>query len=263
MKGAVAIKLKTSEQIDSMRKAGRIVRLVLDRLGEMIAPGVTTEELNAEAHGLCESRGAECLFKGVPGRRGAGPFPGAVCVSLNEQVVHGIPSKRAIADGDIVSVDFGVRLNDWCADAAMTFIVGNVDRKVRRLVEVTRNSLAIAIEMARPGEKWSNVARAMQGYIEGEGFSVVREFVGHGIGSEMHEEPQIPNFVSRELLAGDIELREGMTLAVEPMVNIGSPAVEYSADGWTVRTKDRMPSAHFEETLAVTACGVDVLTDGR
>ena len=265
MKGAaaVAIRRKSPEQIEMMRRAGRIVRLVLDSLGGMMRPGVTTEELNARAQSLCESRGAECLFRGVPGRNGAGPFPGAICVSLNEQVVHGIPSRRAVRDGDIVSLDFGVRLEGWCADAAATFVVGKVRDDVRRLVEVTRNTLAIAIGMTRPGEKWSNVARAMQSYVEGEGFSVVREFVGHGIGSEMHEEPQIPNFVSRELLARDIELLVGMTLAVEPMVNMGSPAVEYAPDGWTVTTRDRMPSAHFEETLAVTADGVDVLTNGR
>jgi methionyl aminopeptidase len=265
MKGAapVAIKLKRPEQIESMRKAGRIVRLVLDRLGEMIRPGVTTEELNAQAEAICRDKGAECLFKGVPGRHGAGPFPGAVCVSLNEQVVHGIPSGRAVVDGDIVSVDFGAKLNGWCADAAVTFLAGKVAENVRRLVDVTRNALAIAVGMARPGEQWSNIARAVQSYVEGEGFSVVREFVGHGIGSEMHEEPQIPNFVSRELIARDIELREGMTLAVEPMVNMGSPAVECAADGWTVRTKDRLPSAHFEETLAVTSAGSAVLTDGR
>lgn len=265
MKGAkaVSIRLKSSEQIESMRKAGRIVRLVLDRLGQMIAPGVKTEQLNAEAKAICESRGAECLFLGVPGRGGAGPFPGAICISINEQVVHGIPSWRAIADGDIVSVDFGVRLRGWCADAAATFVVGKVSDNVRRLVEVTHNALAIAIGMARPDQKWSNIAGAMQSYVEGEGFSVVREFVGHGIGSEMHEEPQLPNFVSRELLARDIELVEGMTLAVEPMVNMGSPAVEYAPDGWTVRTKDRMPSAHFEETVAVAAAGAAILTDGH
>ena len=258
----MAIKLKSPEQIERMRRAGRIVRLVLDRLGQIIAPGVKTEELDAEAQGLCESRGAECLFKGVPGRHGAGPFPGAICVSLNEQVVHGIPSKRVIAEGEIVSVDFGVRLDGWCADAAATFVVGEVADPVARLVDVTRNALAVAIEMTRPGEKWSNVARAVQSYVEGEGFSVVREFVGHGIGTEMHEEPQIPNFVSRELLARDIVLVEGMTLAIEPMVNMGSPGVEYAGDGWTVRTKDRLPSAHFEATVAVTAAGASVLSDG-
>ena len=257
----VAIKLKTPEQIERMRKAGRVVRRGLDRLGEMICPGITTEELNAEAEQLTLEEGGECLFKGVPGH--GGPFPAAICVSLNEQVVHGIPSQRKICSGDIVSVDFGVKLRDWCGDAAETFIVGDVSEKARRLVEVTRNSLAMAMEMTRPGEKWSHIAAAMQNYIESEGFSVVREFVGHGIGAEMHEDPKVPNFASRELEARDIVLGEGMVLAVEPMVNMGSSAVEYAADGWTVLTKDRLPSAHFEHTIAVTADGVDVLTDGR
>jgi methionyl aminopeptidase len=259
----VAIKLKTREQVEHMRQAGRLVRRVLDRLGEMVAPGVTTEALDEEAERISERSGAACLFKGVPGRGGAGPFPGAVCASLNEQVVHGIPSRRAIRAGDIVSVDFGVRLNGWCGDAAQTFLVGAVDGKVRRLVDVTRNALELAIRMVRPGEKWSTVARALQSYVEGEGFSVVREFVGHGIGSEMHEEPQIPNFVSRELLARDIVLEEGMTLAIEPMVNMGAPAVRCEADGWTIVTRDRLPSAHFEHSIAVTGDGADVLTDGR
>ena len=260
----MAIKLKTRDEIEKIRQAGRIVRQVLNRLGEIISPGMTTEELDAEADRLCRKGGGECLFKGVPGRGGAGPFPGNICASLNEEVVHGIPSAdRRIRDGDLVSVDFGVRLNGWCGDAAETYLVGKVADNVSRLVEVTRNSLAIAVEMTRPGEKWSNIARAMQSYIEDEGFSIVREFVGHGIGQQMHEEPKVPNFVSRELQTNDIVLQEGVVLAVEPMVNMGSPAVHYAADGWTVVTRDRLPSAHFEHTLAVVAGGADVLTDGR
>lgn len=260
----MAIKLKTPEQIEKMRRAGRLVHEVLQHLSGMVAPGVTTKELDDEAERLCLEAGAECLFKGVPGRRGAGPFPGAACISINEQVVHGIPSPhRAIAEGDIVSVDFGVKLGGWCGDAADTFIVGDVPDDVRRLVGVTRNTLAIVFQMARPGERWSTVARAMQEYIEGEGFSVVREFVGHGIGRSMHEDPKVPNFVSPELEARDILLREGMVLAVEPMVNLGSQAVKVANDGWTVLTKDGRPSAHYEHSVAITADGVDVLTDGR
>jgi len=256
----VAIRLKTREQIERMRRAGQIVRRVLNRLGAMIAPGVTTEELDAEAERLCREDNAQCLFKGVPGRGGAGPFPGNVCVSLNEQVVHGIPSRRVIRSGDIVSVDFGVKLDGWCGDAAETFVVGEVSGPVRHLVDVTRNALAIAVRMCRPGEKWSHIARAMQEYVESEGFSVVREFVGHGIGAEMHEDPKVPNFVSPELLARDIKLEEGVVLAVEPMVNLGVAAVKYDRDGWTVVTADAQPSAHFEHTLAVVADGVDILT---
>jgi len=259
----VAIKLKTAKEIEKMRRAGRLVHDVIEHLSEKIAPGVTTQELSDEAERLTLQAGAECLFKGVPGHHGAGPFPGAACVSINEQVVHGIPSAREIADGDIVSIDFGVKLDGWCGDAADTFFVGHVPEQVRRLVGVTRNSLAIVLQMAKAGRKWSNIARAMQEYIEGEGFSVVREFVGHGIGTQMHEEPKVPNFVSPELEARDIVLAEGMVLAVEPMVNLGTPKVELTADRWTVVTRDRRPSAHYEHSIAIRADGVDVLTDGR
>jgi methionyl aminopeptidase len=228
----------------------------------MVAPGITTEELDAEAQKLCLANGGKCLFKGVPGRGRAGPFPGAICVSLNEEVVHGIPSQRIVKEGDIVSVDFGVELDGWCGDAAETFIVGQAPDNVRRLVEVTRNSLAMAVAMAGPGVKWSSVAEAMQGYVEGEGLAVVREFVGHGIGSEMHEDPKVPNFVSRELLRRDINLEPGLVLAVEPMVNLGSADVKCLSDGWTVATCDSAPSAHFEHTIAITPDGATMLTDG-
>jgi methionyl aminopeptidase len=257
----LAVKLKTSGQIEKMRAAGRVVHDVLVRLGEMVRPGVTTEELDAEAERMTVRAGGECLFKGVPGK--GGPFPGSICASINEQVVHGIPGRRKVREGDIVSIDFGVRMDGWCGDAARTFVVGNVPDDARRLVEVTRNALAMVVEMARPGMKWSDLAGAMQDYVEGESFSVVREFVGHGIGSDMHEDPKLPNFVSRELLANDIVLAEGMALAVEPMVNMGASAVAYAPDGWTVVTKDQRPSAHFEHTMAVTSGGIDVLTDGH
>jgi methionyl aminopeptidase len=257
----LAIKLKTPEQLEKMRAAGRVVREVLDRLGAMIAPGVTTADLDRTATEMCLERGAECLFKGVPGRAGAGPFPGAICASINEVVVHGIPSPhREIRDGDIVSVDFGARLNGWCGDAAETFMVGQVPDPVRRLVDATRRALETAVSMCRPGEKWSRIARTMQEAIEAEGLSVVRDFVGHGIGASMHEDPKVPNFVSDELERRDIVLREGLVLAVEPMVNMGRPAVEYAPDGWAVLTRDRLPSAHFEHTVAITSRGVDVLT---
>jgi methionyl aminopeptidase len=259
----VAIRLKTPEQIEKMRSAGRIVRLVLNRLGQMIAPGMTTEQLDAEAERICLARGAQCLFKGVPGRGGAGPFPGNICVSINEEVVHGIPSKRVIRDGDIVSIDFGVKLDGWCGDAAETFLVGKVKDEKSRLVSVTANALELVVNMIRPGGRWSQIASAIQEYVEGEGFSVVREFVGHGIGQEMHEDPKVPNYFSRELEKNDIVLQAGLVLAIEPMVNMGSASVECDEDGWTVVTADRLPSAHFEHMIAVMAAGADVLTDGR
>ncbi len=256
----MAIRLKKPEQIQRMCAAGQIVRHVLDSLGSMIRPGVTTKQLDDEAERLTIQAGAECLFKGVPGKAGVRPFPGSICASINDEVVHGIPGARAIREGDIISIDFGVRYDDWCGDAAETFIVGKVDSDVRRLVEVTRNSLAMMVAMVRPGEKWSNIAGTVQDYVEGEGFSVVREFVGHGIGQDMHEDPKVPNYVSRELQMHDIHLTEGMVLAVEPMVNMGGCHVVYAPDGWTVVTKDGKPSAHFEHTIAVVSGGVEVLT---
>lgn len=258
----MAIRLKTPAQIERMRRAGQIVRKVLNRIGEIIAPGVTTQDLDDEAQKLCHQLGGTCLFKGVPGR--PGPFPGNICASLNDEVVHGIPSsKRVIRDGDIVSIDFGVLLDGWCGDAAETFVIGKAEPRIGHLVDVTRNSLEMAVRMCRPGEKWSTIARAMQEYVEGEGFSVVREFVGHGIGQEMHEDPKVPNFLSRELVARDIPLTPGLVLAVEPMVNLGRAGVAYAPDGWTVVTSDGKPSAHFEHTVAITKNGVEVLTDGH
>lgn len=254
----MAIRLKSSREIELMRQAGSIVHQVLSRLGEMVAPGITTGRLDAEAERLTRDLGAEALFKGVPGQ--GGPFPGTICVSINEQVVHGLPSERVIRNGDIVSIDYGCRFDGYCGDAAMTFIAGEVSRDVRRLVSVTRRMLQIAVESATVGGQWSAVARKMQKYVENEGFSVVREFVGHGIGREMHEDPKVPNFVSRDLLARDILLEEGLVLAVEPMVAMGRPEVLVEEDGWTVVTKDGKPSAHFEHTLAVTADGARILT---
>lgn len=257
----MAIRLKSPREIELMRRAGGVVERVLSRLREMVAPGVTTSRLDAEAERLTLDLGAEALFKGVPGK--GGPFPGTICVSINEQVVHGIPSERVIRSGDIVSIDYGCRLDGYCGDAATTLIAGEVSRDVRRLVSVTKRVLQIAAEAAIAGGLWSAVARKMQKYVESEGFSVVREFVGHGIGREMHEDPKVPNFVSRNLLARDILLEEGLVLAVEPMVAMGCPEVVVAEDGWTVVTKDGKPSAHFEHTLAITADGVLMLTGGE
>ncbi len=255
------ITLKSVDQIEAIRRAGRIVGKVLAELGPMVVPGVSTGELDAEAERICQAEGGTCLFKGVPGRGGAGPFPGNICASVNEEIVHGIPSRsRKVREGDILSVDFGVKLDGWCGDAARTYAVGAVDAESRRLMDVTATSLDIAIKMIKPGQRWSTIARAMQEYVEGEGFAVVRDFVGHGIGTEMHEDPQIPNFVSRQLELRDIVLAEGMVLAVEPMVNAGSASVAYLSDGWTAVTRDRKRSAHYEHTLAVTSDGVSVLT---
>ena len=189
------------------------------------------------------------------------PFPGAICTSVNEQLVHGIPSdKTNLHDGDILSIDFGVRLNGYCGDSAITIPIGEISREKRRLMDLTKSLLDIAIEKAAPNVKWSQIAAVMQEKAESAGFSVVRDFVGHGIGTNMHEDPKVPNFVSRELLANDIVLTEGMVIAVEPMVNAGSSAVRTLRNGWTVVTKDKKCSAHFEHTIAIVENGCEVLT---
>lgn len=251
---------KTPEQIEKMRIAGRIVQQVHQRCREICKPGITTREIDDEGCRVYTEAGAKGLFKGYPGPT---PFPANLCISVNEEVVHGIAGDRVIKDGDIVGVDCGVQFDGWCGDAATTIMVGDVDPETRKLCEVTERVLGIAIENVRPGRKWSQVAKLMQDYAESQGMSVVRQFVGHGIGSKMHEPPQVPNFDSPELRRNDIELREGVVLAIEPMCNLGSHEVRTLRDGWTVVTVDRKPSAHYEHTVAVTANGSDVLTDGR
>lgn len=255
----MAIRIKNPDQIEKMYVAGQVVREVLDRLGEIVSPGMTTKDLDDEARNICHQKGAVCLFNGVPGP--AGPFPGNICASINEEVVHGIPSKyRVINEGDIISVDFGVLKDGWCGDSARTFCAGKVSDEVLKLVEVTKHSLEIAVAESGPGKKWSHIARKMQDYVRGNGFSVVEDFVGHGIGKEMHEDPQVPNYVARSLKLRDIKLRPGMVLAVEPMVNMGVPGCRTLGDGWTVVTTDKKPSAHWEHTIAIVENGVRVLT---
>lgn len=246
-----------------MRAAGRVVHSVLQRCKEFCKPGITTRELDEEACRVFTAAGAKGLFKNYPTYRPGEGFPGNVCVSVNDVVVHGIASDQVIQDGDIVGVDCGVSVDGWCGDSATTIMVGDVKPEVRKLCEVTEHVLALAIDNIKPGRKWSQVARLMQNYAESHGMGVVRDFVGHGIGQNMHEDPKVPNFVSRQLLRDDIELREGLVLAIEPMCNLGSKDVVTLADGWTVVTVDRKPAAHYEHTVAVTADGASVLTDGN
>ncbi len=244
-----------------MRKAGAVVAGVLSKLQESARAGVSTAQLDEMALEMTAEAGAEALFKGVRSPQARRPFPGAICASVNEEVVHGIPSKGTILEeGDVLSVDFGVRLNGYCGDSALTMPIGQISADKRRLLEVTQGTLDIAVAEARPGVRWSQVARKMQQHAEAAGFSVVREFVGHGIGTQMHEEPKVPNFVSKDLLADDILLAEGMVLAVEPMVNAGSHGVRVLPNGWTVVTRDGRCSAHFEHTIAIVAGGCEVLT---
>jgi methionyl aminopeptidase len=190
-------------------------------------------------------------------------FPGVTCISVNDEVVHGIPGPRQLRDGDVVTLDLALMLEGYCADTATTVAVGKVDPQVQKLLDVTMQTLAMAVNNMKPGRRWTDLARLMQYHVESNGFSVVREFVGHGIGRNMHEDPKVANFVTAEQLRGDFKLRPGMTLAVEPMVVMGKRDVDLMPDNWTVRTKDGAPAAHFEHTVAVTEDGADILTDGR
>jgi methionyl aminopeptidase len=261
----MAITIRSRREIDLMRRAGTVVADVLSKLKELAEPGITTAWLDDVALKMTADAGAEALFKGVRSPVAKTPFPGAICASINEQVVHGIPSKDAkLKEGDILSIDFGVRLNGYCADAAVTIAIGGISEDRRRLMDVTKRVLDIAIERSAAAVRWSQVAAEMQRYAESAGFSVVKDFVGHGIGRKMHEEPRVPNFVSDELLANDIILAEGMVLAVEPMINAGTSAVKTLKNGWTVVTRDGKSSAHFEHTIVILEDGCEVLTlNGR
>ena len=260
----MAITLRSPREIELMRQAGAVVADVLLKLKENSKPGVTTVDQNNIALQMVEEAGAEALFKGVRSPLSKVPFPGAICTSINEQLVHGIPSEKTILnEGDILSIDFGVRLNGYCGDSAITVAIGQISAEKRRLMDLTKSILDIAIEKAAPNVKWSQIAAVMQQKAESAGFSVVRDFVGHGIGTNMHEDPKVPNFVSRELLANDIVLTEGMVIAVEPMVNAGSSAVRTLRNGWTVVTKDKKCSAHFEHTIAIVENGCEILTSKK
>lgn len=260
--------LKTPNEIAMMREAGRVVAKALELVRTMIAPGITTKELDTAVEELIISARGIPTFKNYPAHNPCvTAFPASICASVNEQVVHGIPSDRVLREGDIVSVDVGVHLDGWCGDAAKTFPVGSVGRKAKKLLEVTEASLMCAVAECMVGKKLYDVSHAIQTTVECQGLSVVKQFVGHGIGRDMHEPPQIPNYVCgpRERLDGhfpNCELRSGMVLAIEPMVNIGrSEVLVDRRDGWTVYTKDRSWSAHFEHSVAVTEDGPLILTE--
>ncbi|MBC7352115.1 MAG: type I methionyl aminopeptidase [Thermogutta sp.] len=252
------INLRSRSEILKMRKAGLVVWKALQLVKALVRPGVKTKEIDQAVEDFYHRCKAESLFKGYPGKV---PFPAVTCISVNDEVVHGIPGERVIAEGDIVSVDTGCRVDGWCGDAAVTIPVGNVSPQVARLVEVTKRTLDLAIELAGQKTYWSEVAAAMQDYVRSQGFSVVEAFVGHGIGRQMHEEPQVPNFVNDFFLRrGDFRLQPGLVIAIEPMVNLGTKKVRLSRDYWTQLTADGKPSAHFEHTVAITEEGPYVLT---
>lgn len=247
-----SITIKNRDEIRIMEEANRIVAEVLVMLQKTVEPGITTYELDRLAEELCVKRKAVPAFKGYRG------FPGSLCVSINEEVVHGIPSrKRKLKKGDIISVDFGTLYQGYYGDSAVTIPVGKIDSNKRKLLKVTDESLYKAIEQVQIGKRIADVSAAVQDHVEKHGFSIVRQFVGHGIGTALHEGPEIPNFVQNN---SSPRLQEGMVLAIEPMVNAGTHKVKVLRDGWTVVTEDRKPSAHFEHSVAVTADGPLVLS---
>jgi methionyl aminopeptidase len=252
-----APELKSTREIGLMREAGKLVAEALRLCRAMGKPGVRTLEIDQAVEALFARHGAQPLFKGYPGRV---PFPAVTCISINEQVVHGIPGPRVIREGDLIKIDTACKLNGWCADAAITVVVGEVRPEWRRLVEVGEQVLRIAIEEMPRRKWWSEVAARMQHHAEAAGFSVVQQYVGHGIGRIMHENPQVPNFVNRDIRKHDFRLEEGLVLAVEPMVNMGRQDVLTLRDHWTVVTRDGLPSVHLEHTLALTRDGVVVIT---
>ncbi|MDY6910182.1 MAG: type I methionyl aminopeptidase [Thermodesulfobacteriota bacterium] len=244
--------LKSKREIEKIRRSCRIVVEVLEALKERVRPGVTTWELDALSEELAAKYGAVPAFKGYHG------FPYALCTSINEEVVHGMPSrKRRLAEGDIISVDFGVLLDGYYGDAAVTVAVGDVSEAARQLCRVTQESLGKAIEKTVPGNRLSDISHAVQAHVEYHGYSVVREFVGHGIGRSLHESPQIPNYGPP---GKGVKLKPGMVLAIEPMINEGGPEIEILDDGWTAVTRDRKLSAHYEHTVAINENGPEILT---
>ena len=247
------ILVKTPDEIKIMQDANQIVAEVLCMLQKTVTPGISTFELDQMAEDLCRSRNSKPAFKGYHG------FPSSLCVSLNEEVVHGIPSReRKLKKGDILSVDFGVCYKGFYGDSAVTIPVGKVKPETHKLLHATQHSLELAIEQVIIGNRVSDISKAVQDYVESKGYSVVRQFVGHGIGSSLHEGPEIPNYVQKN--GQSPRLIEGMVIAIEPMVNLGTHKVKVLRDGWTVITADKKPSAHFEHSVAVTADGPLVLS---
>jgi methionyl aminopeptidase len=256
--------LKSAREIDRMRKAGLYVWHALQIAERWVHPGITTGEIDAKIEQFFDDHHVIPLFKGVPGKV---PFPAVTCISVNEQVVHGIPGDRTLQEGDIVGIDTGCKLLDagsqtkgWCGDSARTFAVGKITAERQRLMDATEGMLNIAIEELGKAKTWSAVAKKMQALAHKNGFSVIEDLVGHGIGRELHENPQVPNYISQQVMQADFDLVPGLVLAVEPMVNVGTKKIRTLRDHWTIITSDRKSSAHFEHTLALTSSGVRVLT---
>ena len=250
---------KNMQELEKMRSSGLLVWKILDTLKKMVKEGVTTYDLEVTAEKMMQDAGARPAFKGYSTAAAGTKFPYVLCTSVNDEIVHGMPSqKRQLKSGDIVSIDTGVQLNGYYGDSAVTVGVGEISPEAQKLMDVTRESLELAIEKARPGNRLFDICGAVERHVTSHGFSVVREFVGHGIGTQMHEEPQIPNYVDRR--SENPRLKEGMVLAIEPMVNAGKPGSRVQSDRWTAVTEDGKYSAHFEHTVAITGNGPWVLT---
>ncbi|AYF04360.1 type I methionyl aminopeptidase [Bacillus cereus] len=242
---------KTPREIEIMREAGRIVALTHQELKQHITPGITTKELDQIAEKTIQKYGATPSFKGYNG------FPGSICASVNEELVHGIPGKRKLKEGDIISIDIGAKYNGYHGDSAWTYPVGSISESVQKLLDVTEKSLYLGLEQVKPGERLSNISHAVQTHAEENGFSIVREYVGHGIGQDLHEDPQIPHYGPPNR---GPRLKPGMVICVEPMVNQGRRYVKTLSDDWTVVTVDGKWCAHFEHTIALTEAGYEILT---
>lgn len=242
---------KSSAELDIMREAGRIVALTHQEIAKVLEEGITTREIDALAEKVIRGYGATPSFKGYGG------FPGSICTSVNEELVHGIPGKRKLKDGDIISIDIGANVRGYHGDSAWTYAIGTISEEDKRLMEVTEESLYVGLAKAKPNARLSDISHAIQKYVEQAGFSIVREYVGHGIGTNLHEDPQIPNFGPP---GRGPRLKVGMTLAIEPMVNLGERYVKTLADNWTVVTEDKKNCAHYEHTIAITEDGFEILT---
>ena len=254
----MAIIIKNNSQIELMRISGRIVAEAHEAIEKAIKPGVTTKELDSLCAEVIKKNGAIASFLGYEGAFGAGPYPGSACISLNDEVIHGIPGLRSLKNGDIVSVDIGAYKNGYHGDAARTHIVGQAAEEDKKLVEVTKQSFFEGIKFAKAGRHLYEISEAIQNYVESHGFSIVRDYVGHGVGRSLHESPEVPNY--RPLRGRGVRLEKGMTLAIEPMVNAGTYEIYVLDDLWTVVTEDGKNSAHYENTIAITDGEPEILT---
>ena len=253
--------LRSPREIKKMRTAGLVVWLAHQKAAQTLQPGVSTAAVNEAYRNVFAEHNAEPLFLGYGARPGIDAFPAESCISVNDEVVHGVPGDRVILEGDIVSVDTGCRIAGWCGDAAITHSIGNISKESQRLLEITNGVLNLAIELMGQKSLWSEVCKPMEHYVRDAGFFVVEDMVGHGIGKELHESPQVPNYYNEAIMkAEDFELKPGTVIAVEPMVNIGTHELETLPDGWTVVTENRKNSAHFEHTIAITKAGPVKLT---